>query len=99
MLQILINFVFSILSSVASIIFYPIQAILNAFVPDIGNTVSFITTFIGYALLVVPTAFYMFCVPENATAIFFTYILGKYTLYLSYVAIKFLIKAYNKLKP
>lgn len=99
MLQILINFVFSILSAVANIIFYPIQALLNAFIPDIGNTLNAIINFIGYLVVAAPSIMYLFCVPDGITAIFFTYILGKYTFYIGYVAIKFIIKAYNKLKP
>lgn len=99
MLQILINFVFKILSVVATIIFYPIQALLNAFVPGLGDTLNQIAIYLGYLVSSAPFLFYILGVPEGATTIFFTYILGKYTLYISYVAIKFILKAYQKLKP
>lgn len=99
MLQILINFVFKILSVVATIVFYPLQALLNAFVPGIGDTLNQIVIYLSYLVSYAPFIFYILAVPDEATAVFFTYILGKYTLYISYVAIKFILKAYQKLKP
>lgn len=99
MLQILINFVFKILSVVATIVFYPIQALLNTFIPSLGDTLSSIITFIGHLVSVAPVALSFLGVPEGATSVFFAYIVSKYSFYLGFVVYKFILKAYQKLKP
>lgn len=99
MLQILINFVFKILGFVANIILYPIILVFNAFIPGLGDTLSSFGTVMTQVTSAIPHFMNLFYIPESPFTVFFLYITGKYTFYVSYTVVKFAIKIYNTFKP
>ena len=99
MLKVLFSFIFKLIGKLAEIILSPITALISAFIPDLGATLTNIVTFISTGLANVPFFLKMFAIPIGATSLFFTYILGKATFWLGYRTTKFVIKIYQKFKP
>ena len=99
MLKVLFSFIFKLIAKLAEIVLSPITALISAFIPDLGQTLTNIVSFISTGVESIPFWLAFFCIPLGATSIFFTYILGKATFWLGYRATKFVIKIYQKFKP
>lgn len=99
MLKVLFSFIFKLIAKLAEIVLSPITALISAFLPDLGQTLTNIATYITTGIQNIPFFFNLLYIPVGATTIFFTYILGKATFWLGYRATKFVIKIYQKFKP
>lgn len=99
MLDILVKFVFHIISVLANIVFAPFYLIINAFAPNTATALTNIMSFIGYQVANVPFILRLLAVPVGATSLFFSYLVLKYTAWATFQIALFAINVYKKLKP
>lgn len=98
MLQILINFVFKIITSLANSIVTPFLAAITALFPDLGVAFQHVLEYVTTALTYVPFLIDFMLIPRAAIVLLFDYYVIKYSIHLLKVSINFSINIYNKLK-
>lgn len=88
MLSILINFIFTILTSISNIILTPLFMVLNTLIPSFSDFTSGMTEFLNNAFQYFMFIFKLFMIPQIC-------ITSIVTLALSYVTVITTIKTYN----
>lgn len=88
MLNILINFIFTILTTISNIILTPLFLVLNALIPSFSEFTGAMSGFLNNAFQYFMFIFKLFMIPQIC-------ITSIVTLALSYVTIMTTIKTYN----
>lgn len=104
MFQMLIDFVFWLLSKIAEIIFTPITALLTGIFPDLTNIISGVQNFLNTYVFDTLKWFKMFAINTLAfPSELLTFLIAVFevliTIHLSMLVYKGILTIYQKLKP
>ena len=99
MLDTLVKFVFYLITSVYSILFYPFISLIFHLFPDLTNITSTITSFVQTACTYLILCIDLLCIPRGCLVLLFNYYAIKYSIYIIQLTIKLGVKIYNTFKP
>lgn len=99
MLNLLVKFVFKIITKIFDLIFSPLFAGINALFPSVSQYFGYISQFLTTALTYFATTARLALVPQGALLLLFDYFAIKYTIFITVQGIKFIMMVYDKLKP
>lgn len=98
MIDAIIKGVFFIITKLASVIMYPIIAIITALFPSLGDILNNAILYFNTIFQFVPLCLELLMIPRTAIILLFDYYIIKYTIYISVRAVKAALVIYNKLK-
>ena len=96
--SILKGFLF-LVTTLFDMIFSPIISVITALFPNLALYFTYITNFITYALSYVVTLRELLLIPRAAMLFLFDYFLITFTIYITMLAVRFVVTIYNKFKP
>lgn len=99
MLNILVKFIFKIITKMFDVIFSPVFSAISALFPSLGSFFTNINNFLVIALEYVSAGCQFMLIPQTAMLLLFDYYIVKYSIYLIIQGIHFINKVYVTLKP
>lgn len=103
MLQILLNFIFKLISIICEAITTPIIALIETLSPDLATFIesvfSFISTNLKYVIFSKEAFLAITGLPQTFFTAFVSYFIFKATLHVGMQIYKFIIRIYNLVKP
>ena len=99
MINAIVNGIFNTIILLFNTIMTPIVNTILALFPDVATYFSFIDSFLDIGLTYVSIIMDLLLIPRGPVSLFFDYLLIKYTIHLTALAVKCVITIYNKLKP
>lgn len=99
MINLIIQFIFWLITTIFNIIFTPVFAAIYALFPDVAQYFTYINNFLDYAFQYVNAALDFLIIPSAAMQLLFSYIVIKYSIFLVRQTIKFTFKVFTTLKP
>ena len=88
-----------LVTTLFDMIFSPIISVVTALFPALSVYFGYITSFLTYAFRYVVVVRELLLIPSAAMLIVFDYFLIQYTIYLTMLAVRFVVTIYNKFKP
>lgn len=99
MINAIVNGIFNTVILLFNTIMTPIINTILAVFPDVAIYFSYINSFLDMILTYVVLIMNLLLIPRAPIVLFFDYLLIKYMVHLTALAIKCVITIYNKLKP
>lgn len=99
MLEILFNFILSIIVDIINLILSPFLTAFFALFPSVQVYFEHLTNFFNIAFTYISTILQWFCFSPSMFVLLFDYFIIKYSIQILIVAVKFGVNMYNKFKP
>lgn len=99
MLNILINFIFTIISKIGDIILLPIVSLLSSLIPSFSDFYNGILAFIDYAFSYLLFFIKLLCIPKTCMTAVFTVATATLAITLGIRAYTLIMRVYEKFKP
>lgn len=99
MLDVLVTFVFYIITSVYSLLFAPFINLIFALFPSLTEIVTYITSFLNTACTYFLAVTELLLIPRGCLILLFNFYAIKYSIYLIQIVIKLGVKIYHIFKP
>lgn len=99
MLELLFNFILSIIVNTVNLLLTPFLTAFFALFPSVQIYFDYVTSFFATAFTYVSTILQWFCFTPSMFVLLFDYFLIKYSIQVLIIAIKFGVNMYNKFKP
>lgn len=88
-----------LVTTLFDMIFSPIVSVITALFPAVAVYFGYVTNFLSYALSYVVTIRELFLIPRTMLLFIFDYFLILFTIYITMIAVRFVVNVYNKFKP
>lgn len=99
MLNILINFIFTIISKIGDLILLPIINFVSLLIPSFSDFYNSILTFIDYAFTYLLFFIKLFCIPQPCMLAVLTVATATLAITTGIRSYSLVMKIYNKFKP
>ena len=99
MLNILINFIFTIISKIGDLILLPIVSFLSAIIPSFSQFYNGILQFIDYAFTYLLFFIKLLCIPQVCMTAVLTVATATLTITIGIRAYTLIMRVYEKFKP
>lgn len=95
----LVYFIVNVLSVICSFLFAPITLFLESLFPSIVVYINYVNDFIEPVYEYITFMLDFLCITSPMMQMLFGFFVVKYTVYLSFLVIRFLVTVWDKLKP
>ncbi|MCI8291364.1 MAG: hypothetical protein HFJ25_03830 [Clostridia bacterium] len=99
MINLIINGIFWLITSLANSLLNPLFSAIFALFPSLGQFFTYITNFIQYPLDMIGFGKDFMMIPTQCFVLLFDYYAIKYSIFLIRQATRFTIKVYQTFKP
>lgn len=99
MVSVLINFLISVISSISSAIISPFISSVFALFPDLTDKLQYFNYILALMLQYVGTFMKLLLIDDTMIAFIFGFIIIRFSIYIIVSGVRFILKAYNYLKP